>query len=296
MTMGIFVDRGTKAVVWGITGTQGSFHTKLMLEYGTKIVAGVTPGKGGQEVHGVPVYDTGEEALDKHDANASIIFVPAPFASDAAFEALEAQLKTIVIITEHIPIRDAIQVMNRAHQQGAVVIGPNTPGILTIGECKLGIMPAHVFKQGVVGIASRSGTLTYEIATGLTVRDLGQSTCIGLGGDPIVGLSFVDVLKRFEKDEQTQAVALIGEIGGNFEELAAEFVSTENYSKPVVAFVAGRTAPPGKRMGHAGAIIMGKTGTAASKIEAFEKAGVKVAEKPSDVAKLFVKKLGSQSV
>jgi len=296
MKLGIFVDKGTKAVVWGITGTQGSFHTKLMLEYGTKIVAGVTPGKGGREIQGVPVYDTVEEAMKKHDANASIIFVPAPFAADAAFEALEAELKTIVIITEHIPIRDAIQVMNRARQQGAVVVGPNTPGILTTDECKLGIMPAHVFKRGVVGIASRSGTLTYEIATGLTVRGLGQSTCIGLGGDPIVGLSFVDMLQEFERDEQTQAVALIGEIGGNFEELAAEFVSTEGYSKPIIAFVAGRMAPLGKRMGHAGAIIMGKTGTAASKIEAFEKAGVKVAEKPSDVARLLAEKLGRQHI
>lgn len=290
--MGIFVNKRTRAIVQGITGTQGSFHTKLMLEYGTKIVAGMTPGKSGTEVHGVPVYDTVEEAVKKHDANASIIFVPAPFAADAALEALEAQSKTIVIITEHIPVRDAIEVMNRARQQGAVIVGPNTPGILTTDECKLGIMPAHVFKRGVVGIASRSGTLTYEIATGLTVRGLGQSTCVGLGGDPIVGLNFVDVLKEFEKDEQTQGVALIGEIGGNFEELAAEFVSTEGYSKPVVAFVAGRTAPPGKRMGHAGAIIMGKTGTAASKIEAFEKAGVKVAEKPSDVARLLAEKLG----
>ena len=189
-------------------------------------------------------------------------------------------------------MRYAIQVIHRAKQLGAVVIGPNTPGVMTTDECKLGIMPAHVFKKGTVGIASRSGTLTYEIATGLTVRGLGQSTCVGLGGDPIVGLSFVDVLKEFEKDEQTKAVALIGEIGGNFEELAAEFVATEGYSKPVAAFVAGRTAPPGKRMGHAGAIIMGKSGTAASKVEAFEKAGVKVAEKPGDVARLLVEKLG----
>jgi len=296
MKVGIFVNKQTKAIVQGITGTQGSFHTKLMLEYRTNIIAGVTPGKSGTEVHGIPVYDTVEEATRKHDANASIIFVPAPFAADAALEALEAELKTVIIITEHIPIRDAIQVMNRARQQGAVVVGPNTPGILTTGECKLGIMPAHVFKRGVVGIASRSGTLTYEIATGLTVRGLGQSTCVGLGGDPIVGLSFVDVLKEFERDKQTQAVVLIGEIGGNFEELAAEFISTESYSKPVVAFVAGRTAPSGKRMGHAGAIIMGKTGTAASKIEAFEKAGVKVAEKPSDVTRLLVDRLGRQGV
>jgi succinyl-CoA synthetase alpha subunit len=292
MKLGILVDKGTKAIVQGITGTQGSFHTGLMLDYGTKIVAGTSPGKGGTKVHGVPVYDTVEEAMKKHDANASIIFVPAPFAADAVFEALEAELKTIVVITEHIPVRDAIQVMHRARQQGAVIVGPNTPGIITTDECKLGIMPAHVFKRGVVGVASRSGTLTYEIATGLTVRGFGQSTCIGLGGDPIVGLSFVDVLREFERDEQTQAVVLIGEIGGNFEELAAEFVSTEGYSKPVVAFVAGRTAPPGKRMGHAGAIIMGKTGTAASKIEAFERAGVKVAEKPSDVVKLLIEKLG----
>lgn len=290
--MGVFIGKATRAIVQGITGAQGSFHTPLMIDYGTQIVAGVTPGKSGTNVHGVPVYDTVEEALREHSADASIIFVPAPFAADACFEALDAGLRVIVVITEHIPVRDAVQVMYRARQQGAVVVGPNTPGILAVDECKLGIMPAHVFKRGVVGLASRSGTLTYEIATGLSVRGLGQSTCIGLGGDPIVGLSFVDVLKEFERDEQTEAVALIGEIGGNFEELAAEHIATEGYSKPVVAFVAGRTAPPGKRMGHAGAIIMGKSGTAASKIEAFEKAGVRVAEKPGDVARLLAEKLG----
>ncbi len=289
--MGILVDRATRTIVQGVTGTQGSFHTRLMVEYGTKIVAGMTPGKGGTSVNGVPVYDSVEEAVHEHPADASIIFVPAPFAADSAFEALDAGLKTIVIITEHIPVRDAIQVMHRAKQEEAVVVGPNTPGILTVGECKLGIMPAHVFAPGVVGLASRSGTLTYEIATGLTVRGLGQSTCIGLGGDPIVGLSFVDALREFERDEQTKAVALIGEIGGNFEELAAEFIATQSYSKPVAAFVAGRTAPPGKRMGHAGAIIMGSSGTAASKIEAFKKAGVLVAEKPGDVARLLAKEL-----
>jgi len=290
--MGVFVGKATRAIVQGITGAQGSFHTRLMLDYGTQIVAGVTPGKNGTNVHGVPVYDTIEEALKAHGADASIIFVPAPFAADAAFEALDSGLKAMIVITEHIPVRDAVQVMYRAGQQGAVVVGPNTPGILAVGECKLGIMPAHVFRRGVVGLASRSGTLTYEIATGLSVRGLGQSTCIGLGGDPIVGLDFVDVLREFERDKQTEAVALIGEIGGNFEELAAEFIATEGYSKPVVAFVAGRTAPPGKRMGHAGAIIMGKSGTAASKIEAFQKAGVPVAEKPGDVAKLLAAKLG----
>jgi len=293
--MGVFIDRDTRAIVQGITGTQGSFHTRLMLDYGTKIVAGVTPGKSGTQVHGVPVYDTVEEATGEHVADASIIFVPAPLAADAAFEAFEAGLKTVVIITEHIPVKDAIQVMARAKQTGAVVIGPNTPGIITTGECKLGIMPAHVFGSGVVGMASRSGTLTYEIAAGLTKAGLGQSTCIGLGGDSVVGLSFVDVLREFERDERTRGVALIGEIGGNLEELAAEFVSAEGYSKPVVAFVAGRTAPPGRRMGHAGAIIMGRSGTAESKIEAFERAGIGVAERPSDVARLLAERLGRMS-
>ncbi|MDH5783761.1 MAG: succinate--CoA ligase subunit alpha [Candidatus Bathyarchaeota archaeon] len=289
--MGIFVDKQTRAIVQGITGAQGSFHTRLMLNYGTQIVAGVTPGKGGTQVHGVPVYDTIMEAADNHDANASIIFVPAPFAAEAAFEAMEANLRTIVIITEHIPIKDAIRVMAKAKQLGIVVIGPNTPGIIAPSECKLGIMPAHVFKRGIVGIASRSGTLTYEIASGITVADLGQSTCMGLGGDPIIGLSFVETLEQFEKDDQTKAVALIGEIGGNLEELAAEFITTEGYEKPVVTYVAGRTAPSGKRMGHAGAIVMGRTGTARSKIEAFKKAGVPVAEKPSEVAKILSQRL-----
>jgi succinyl-CoA synthetase alpha subunit len=290
--LGIFISRDTKAVVQGITGTQGSFHTKLMLDYGTKIVAGVTPGKGGTEVHGVPVYDTVEEAVNNHEANASIIFVPAPFAADAALESIEAGLKTLVIITERVPIKDSIEVMAYAKRERVTVIGPNTPGIIVPDECKLGIMPAHVFRSGVVGVASRSGTLTYEIASGLSVKGLGQSTCVGLGGDPIVGLSFVDMLKRFGEDEQTKAVALIGEIGGNLEELAAEFVASGGFDKPVVAFVAGRTAPRGKRMGHAGAIVMGRAGTAQIKVEAFLEAGVKVAEKPSDVARILAKELG----
>lgn len=262
-----------------------------MLEFGTKIVAGVTPGKGGSSVEGIPVYDTGEEALKHHEADASIIFVPAPFAADAAFEAIEAGLKTVVIITEHVPVKDSIQVMAAAKSHNATIIGPNTPGIITPDMCKLGIMPAHIFKKGVVGIASRSGTLTYEIAAGLTASNLGQSACLGLGGDPIVGLSFVDVLKMFANDEQTRAVALIGEIGGNTEELAAEYIRKVDYPKPVVAFVAGRTAPPGKRMGHAGAIIMGKAGTAKSKIEAFQAVGVTVADRPLDVAKLLAERL-----
>jgi len=289
--LGVFVGRDTRAIVQGITGTQGSFHTRLMLDYGTKIVAGVTPGKGGAQVHGVPVYDTVEEAVREHEANASILFVPAPFAADSAFEAIEAGLKTLVVITERIPIRDAVEVMARAKREGVVVIGPNTPGIIVPDECKLGIMPSHVFRSGVVGVASRSGTLTYEVASGLSARRLGQSTCVGLGGDPIVGLSFVDMLRRFGEDEQTRAVALIGEIGGNLEELAAEFVASEGFDKPVVAFVAGRTAPSGRRMGHAGAIVMGRAGTAKSKIEAFLEAGVGVAEKPSDVARILAKEL-----
>ena len=285
--MGIIVGKTTRAIVQGITGSQGAFHTRLMLNYGTNIVAGTTPGKGGTDVHGVPVYDTVKDAVQKHEANASIIFVPAPFAADAALEAMESNIRTIVIITEHIPIRDSIHLTDYARKIDAVIIGPNTPGIITPGECKLGIMPAHVFRQGHVGVASRSGTLTYEIAAELTKHGLGQSTCFGLGGDPIVGLSFVDSLKMFEEDSQTHAVVLIGEIGGNAEEQAAEYVVASKYPKPVVAFVAGRTAPPGKRMGHAGAIVMGKSGTAESKIEAFRAAGVMVAERPSDAATLL---------
>lgn len=285
--MGIIIDKNTRAIVQNMTGTQGSFHTRLMLEFGTKIVAGTAPGKGGRLVEGVPVYETVEEAKEKHQANASIIFVPAPFAADAAFEALENGLRTIVIITEHIPIKDAIEVMAYARQVGASIVGPNTPGIITPGACKLGIMPSHIFTPGSVGMASRSGTLTYEIAAALSKQQFGQSTCLGLGGDPITGLNFIDALRMFEKDQQTKAVVLIGEIGGNLEELAADYIVAEKYSKPVVAYVAGRSAPPGKRMGHAGAIVMGKAGTAESKIEAFGKAGVSVAEKPSDIPELL---------
>jgi succinyl-CoA synthetase alpha subunit len=289
MNMGIIIGKDTRAIVWGITGTQGSFHTRLMLEYGTKIVAGVTPGKGGTRVEDVPVYDSGEEAQEKHHANAAIIFVPAPFAADAALEAMKNGIKTLVIITEHIPIKDAINVMAYAKQVNATVIGPNTPGIISPEASKLGIMPSHIFKPGSVGMVSRSGTLTYEIAAGLSRKQLGQSTCLGLGGDPITGLNFVDALEMFKNDSQTKAAVLIGEIGGNLEELAAKYVSEEAYPKPVVAFIAGRSAPPGKRMGHAGAIVMGKAGTAENKIDTFRKVGVKVAEKPNDVAELLAK-------
>jgi len=285
--MGIIIDKNTHAIVQGITGTQGRFHTKLMLEYGTKIVAGVTPGKGGARIQDIPVYDTVEAALEKHPADASIIFVPAPFAAEAALEALENGIKIIIVITEHIPIKDAVMVMTYTKQANATIIGPNTPGIITPGECKLGIMPVHIFNPGETGMISRSGTLTYEIAASLTKSNLGQSTCLGLGGDPITGLNFIDALKMFKKDTKTKAVVLIGEIGGNLEELTAEYIAKQRYPKPVVAFIAGRSAPAGKRMGHAGAIIMGKAGTAKSKIEALRSAGVKIAEKPSDVARLL---------
>jgi succinyl-CoA synthetase alpha subunit len=286
--LGIMIDKNTRAIVQGITGSQGSFHTKLMIDYGTRIVAGTSPGKGGTQVLGVPVFSTIAEARETYEVNASIIFIPAPFAADATFEALENGIRTITMITEHIPIRDAIEVMAYAKQMNASIIGPNTPGIITPGSCKLGIMPSHIFKPGNVGMVSRSGTLTYEIASGLTKKQLGQSTCFGLGGDPITGLNFIDALKMFEKDPHTKAVVLIGEIGGNLEELAADYIAREKYPKPVVAYIAGRSAPPGRRMGHAGAIVMGRAGTAESKIEALKKANVRVAEKPGDIPDLLV--------
>jgi succinyl-CoA synthetase alpha subunit len=286
--MGILINNETRVVVQGITGNQGSFHTRLMKDYGTNIVAGVTPGKGGLSVYDVPVYDTVEEAQKEQPLDASIIFVPAQFAAEAALEAINNEIKTIVIITEHIPIKDSIEIISYAGKKETSIIGPNTPGILATGQCKLGIMPTHVFMSGSIGIASRSGTLTYEIAANLTKNQIGQSTCIGLGGDPITGLNFIDALKLFEKDPETKLVVLIGEIGGNLEELTAEYISG-GYSKPVIAYVAGCTAIPGKRMGHAGALIMGKSGTAESKIRAFANAGVTVAQKPSDIAVLCQK-------
>jgi succinyl-CoA synthetase alpha subunit len=284
--MGILVDGETKAIVQGITGKQGNYHTKLMLDYGTSIIAGVVPGKGGTRVYGLPIYDTVKEAVDEYSPDASIIFVPAPFAQDAILEAIANKIKTIVAITEHIPIKDTINVMAYAAKSQITIIGPNTPGIIVPGECKLGIMPSNIFTQGKVGLVSRSGTLTYEIAESLTINGLGQSTCIGIGGDPVIGLSFIEALKMFEDDPDTKAIVLIGEIGGNMEELTATYIKKEHYSKPVIAYIAGRFAPPGKRMGHAGAIINGKQGTAQSKIEEFLRAGVKIADKPSDVATL----------
>ena len=285
--MAILVGRKTKALVWGITGSQGSFHTQLMLEYGTKIVGGITPGRGGQQVQGLPVFDTAREALERSKADAAIIFVPAAHAKDAALEAIAANLTPVIVITEGIPVKDEIQIMAVAKEKGTTIIGPNTPGIITPGQCKLGIMPAHIFKPGKVGLVSRSGTLTYEIAASLTNAGLGQTTCLGVGGDPVVGLSFVDVLKMFKKDAATKAIAMIGEIGGNAEENAAEFIRQTRYPKTIVAYIAGRAAPPGKRMGHAGAIITGKAGTAETKIESLRGAGVKVAMKPGEIARLI---------
>lgn len=285
--MSIILDKNTKCIVQGVTGKQGSFHTKLMKEYGTNIVAGVTPGKKGLTIEGIPVFDTVKEALDYKSADASIIFVPPKFAKGAAFEALENNLDTI-IITEHVPIHDTLEIIALAEKKKKVLIGPNCPGIISPGKSKLGIMPYHIFKEGSIGVISRSGTLTYEIVNGLTTAGFGQSTVIGIGGDPVIGLDFIEGLKKFEYDKQTEAVVLIGEIGGNMEEKTAEYVKN-NFSKPLIAYIAGRTAPKGKKMGHAGAIIYGKTGTAESKIKSFEEANIKVAELPSDIIKLLKK-------
>ena len=283
------LNEDTKVVVQGITGKEGELQTALMLDYGTKIVAGVTPGKGGQQVDGIPVYNTVLEAVSNQGANTSILFVPAAFARDAAIEAIDAGIKTLVIITEGIPQKDAIEFIARANnKRDVIIVGPNTPGVINPRiRVKVGIMPAHVFRPGSIGIISRSGTLSYEIAHHISEAGMGQATCVGLGGDPIVGLDFIKLLQMFKDDEETKGIVLIGEIGGNAEELAARYITKTNYPKPVVTYIAGRLAPPGKRMGHAGAIIMGNTGTAKSKIDAFNAVGVLVADKPSDVAKLL---------
>ncbi len=281
----IILDKNTRCVVQGITGKQGSFHTEQMLNYNTRIVAGTSPGKGGQNIGELPIYNSIEEAKEEHDINASIIFVPAPFAKDAAFESI-SQLDLAVIITEHIPVHDTMEIVEYAKREKTTIIGPNTPGIISPGVGKLGIMPTHIFNEGNVGIVSRSGTLTYEVANQVTDSGMGQSTCIGIGGDPVVGLDFADVLQRFEDDDDTAAMVMIGEIGGNAEEIAAKYIN-KNITKPVVAYIAGVTAPPGKRMGHAGAIIEGNSSTAASKIEALENSGVYVADRPSEIADMI---------
>ena len=273
--MSILVDENSRVVVQGITGREGTFHTKQMLAYGTNVVAGVTPGKGGQEVEGVPVMNRVAEAVEKEGANVSCIFVPAPFAPDAVLEAAAAGIKVIVCITEGIPVLDMVKVVNFVKEKGSVLIGPNCPGIISPGKTKVGIMPGHIHRQGSMGVISRSGTLTYEVVDQLTKAGLGQSTCIGIGGDPIIGTTFIDHLRLFNEDSQTEGVVLIGEIGGTAEEEAAEYIKAE-FTKPVLAFIAGRTAPPGRRMGHAGAIISGGQGKAEDKINALQAAGIEV--------------------
>lgn len=286
--MAIFLSYETKVLVQGITGRDGSFHAKQMLDYGTKVVAGVTPGKKGESVHGVPVFDSVIEAVKERGANTSIIFVPAKFAQDAIYEAIDAGINLIVVITEGIPAIQMAEIKSYIKGKNVRIIGPNCPGIIAPSISKVGIMPGHIFKKGKIGVVSRSGTLTYEVVFHLSKNGLGQSTVIGIGGDPIIGTKFIDVLEEFEKDPETEGIVLIGEIGGTDEEDAADFIR-KNISKPVVAFIAGRTAPPEKRMGHAGAIISGGKGTAESKIRAFEEAGIPVATEPEEVAEIMSK-------
>ncbi|MGC9334160.1 MAG: succinate--CoA ligase subunit alpha [Anaerolineae bacterium] len=283
--MSILVNKETRLVVQGITGREGEFHTRQMQDYGTKVVAGVTPGKGGDWVAGIPVFDTVREAVEATGANCSIVYVPARFAADAILEAADSGINVIVCITEGIPVLDMIKVRAHLDCMDARLIGPNCPGIITPGEAKIGIMPGHIHQPGSIGVVSRSGTLTYEVVYALSERGLGQSTAVGIGGDPIIGTDFIDVLERFEDDPQTTQVVLIGEIGGTDEQRAADFIA-RYMTKPVTAFVAGQTAPPGKRMGHAGAIIEGGEGTAAEKIAAFEAVGVRVAHHPAEIADL----------
>lgn len=283
--MAVLLDRATRVVVQGITGKEGQFHTLRNRSYGTGVVAGVTPGKGGQDVEGIPVFDTVAEAVAETGANASIIFVPARFAADAILEAADAGVALIVCITEGIPVLDMARVYSFLRGTDHVLVGPNCPGLISPGKANLGIIPAEITREGPVGLVSRSGTLTYQIMNELTQRGIGQSTCLGIGGDPIIGMGFVEALDRFQDDPETEAVVLIGEIGGADEERAAEFIQ-ERVTKPVVAYVAGFTAPPGKRMGHAGAIVTGSTGTAQAKAEAFEAVGVKVGRNPTEVAEL----------
>ncbi|MGC8874923.1 MAG: succinate--CoA ligase subunit alpha [Chloroflexia bacterium] len=289
--MAILVDEHTRLVVQGITGREGEFHTRQMLAYGTKVVAGVTPGKGGAEVAGVPVFDTVAQAVAATGANTSVIYVPARFAPEAIYEAVDAGIPFIVCITEGIPALDMVRVCAYVQARGVRLLGPNCPGIISPGKAKVGIMPGHIHTPGPVGVVSRSGTLTYEVVDALTRAGLGQSTCVGIGGDPIIGTTFLDVLELFQADEETEAIVLIGEIGGTDEERAARYIA-EHVTKPVVAYVAGRTAPPGKRMGHAGAIIEGGTGTAQEKISALAQAGVAVAEYPAQVADLVRERMG----
>lgn len=290
--MSILVNRDTKVICQGITGSSGGFHTRNCIEYGTNVVGGVTPGKGGMTAEGVPVFDTCMEAVEQTGADATMIFVPPPVAADSILEALDAGIKVICAITEGIPVQDMIPVYEKVKASDAVLIGPNCPGIITSDECKIGIMPGYIHKKGKVGVMSRSGTLTYEAVWQTTTAGLGQTTCVGLGGDPIVGSSFIDILKLFEADEETEAIIMIGEIGGNAEEEAAAFVK-EHVSKPVAAFIAGQTAPPGKRMGHAGAIISGGKGTAKEKVAALQDANIEVADSPATMGEAVLRAIAN---
>ncbi len=290
--MSILINKETRVICQGITGSAGLFHTQGCAAYGTKMVGGVTPGKGGQTAAGLPVFDTVEEAVKETGANATMIFVPPPFAADAILEALDAGIKVIAAITEGVPVLDMVEVYRRVRASNSVLIGPNCPGLITPGECKIGIMPGYIHKPGKIGIISRSGTLTYEAVWQTSNLGLGQSTCVGLGGDPIVGTSYIDLFKLYQADDQTEAILMIGEIGGNAEEQAAEFVK-QHVTKPVAAFIAGATAPPGKRMGHAGAIISGGKGTAKEKQAALEAAGIIVAPSPADMGKAIQKAIAA---
>ena len=291
--MSVLVDSKTKVIVQGITGQHGSFHARKMVEYGTKVVGGVTPGKGGQKIDEIPVFDSVKDAVTKTGADASVIYVPAKFSKDAILEAAAEGIRLVVCITEGIPTLDMIDVMLKLKGKKTRLIGPNCPGIITPDTCKIGIMPGYIHKPGKIGVVSRSGTLTYEAVWQLTNLGFGQSTCIGIGGDPVLGTNFIDCLEMFEKDPETEAVFLIGEIGGSAEEQAAEFIK-KNVKKPVAAFIAGRTAPPGKRMGHAGAIISGGSGTAAEKIEKLRECGSVVAESPAEIGNTMQQALKSK--
>jgi succinyl-CoA synthetase alpha subunit len=287
----ILVNSETRLIVQGITGREGSFHTGQMVEYGTNMVGGVAPGRAGTEVHGVPVFNTVKDAVEATKANTSIIYVPAPFAPDAIYEAIDAGIPLVICITENIPTLEMVKIYHYAKQKGTRLIGPNCPGLITPGEAKVGIMPGYICKPGgPVGLVSRSGTLTYEVVNALTEAGIGQTTAVGIGGDPIIGTSFVDVLELFQADPATSAIVMIGEIGGTDEETAAQYIKG-HVTKPVIGFIAGRTAPPGKQMGHAGAIISGGRGTAAEKMAALEAAGVRVAERPAQVAELMAEVL-----
>jgi succinyl-CoA synthetase alpha subunit len=291
--MAILVDQDTKLVVQGLTGREGSFHGLRNREYGTDLVAGVTPGKGGQDVDGVPIFDTVHEAVAETGANTGMVFVPPPFAADAIFEAADAGIATIICITEGIPAQDMLRVYNHLRDTASRLIGPNCPGVLSPGKANVGIIPAHFFSEGGVGLLSRSGTLTYQIGNELAQLGVGNSTIVGIGGDPVIGSSFIDVIEQFERDDETELIVMVGEIGGDEEEKTAEYIA-EHVSKPVVAYIAGFTAPPGKRMGHAGAIISGSSGTAQAKADALEAKGVRVGKNPTEVARIAADMAGAR--